>query len=133
MKAKAVILFIMILIIVGSGAFYAGMKYEQSVRRNFIRQNLGGQNFGANMRTGFRAGRLGQEFINGEIIAKDEKSLTVKLRDGGSKIVFFSDSTEIGKFVNGDLGDLEIGKTIIVNGKTNSDGSITAESIQLRP
>ena len=72
-------------------------------------------------------------FTAGEIIAKDDKSVTVKLQNGGSKIVFLSDSTEITKSAEGALSDLEIGKNISVNGTTNSDGSVTAHTIQLRP
>lgn len=130
---KKILPIIVALIVVGGGAFYGGMKYGQSIRRNFIRQNLSRQEFGTNMFPGVRTGRSGQGFVAGEIIAKDETSVTVKLRDGGSRIIFYSDSTEISKFVKGASDDLEIGKNIIVNGKINADGSITAESIQLRP
>lgn len=33
--------------------------------------------------------------VSGEIISKDEKSMVIKIKDGGSKIVFFSDKTEV--------------------------------------
>lgn len=84
---------------------------------------------------GFR-NRTGRQqssgFVNGEIIAKDDKSITLKLRDGGSKIVFFSDSTEITKTAKGLVDDLRTGQQIVVNGNQNPDGSVTAETIQLR-
>jgi len=67
------------------------------------------------------------------VISKDEKSLTIKLPDGSSKIVFFSDSTEISKTTEGTIDDIEIGKQIMVSGDQNSDGSITAKTIQLSP
>ena len=71
--------------------------------------------------------------VSGDIISKDAMSITVKLRDGGSKIVFFSDTTEISRFASGSASDLLVGKSVMVNGKTNDDGSVTAQSIQLRP
>jgi len=66
------------------------------------------------------------------VIAKDEQSLTLKMPDASSKIVFFSDSTATTKSAEGSLNNLEIGKTISINGTANQDGSITANSIQLR-
>jgi len=53
--------------------------------------------------------------------------------DGSSKIVFFSDSTEISKTTEGSMDDIEIGKEIMVTGSQNSDGSYTAKTIQLSP
>ena len=135
---KTLLSIIGVAVIVGGGAFYGGMKYAQSQASQRARSQQSGASGAA---FGGRSGnRMGADFANGEIIAKDDKSITIKLRDarlpdgqGGSKIIFYSDSSEIGKFVNGTANDLEIGKTIVVNGKTNSDGSITAQSIQIRP
>src|SRR3989344_65812 len=92
---------------VSGGSFYGGMKYDQSKvvsdRQARIQQfsGTGGQR-------GSRGGAQGanlpadrQGFTSGEIIAKDEKSFTVKLRDGGSKIVFFTDKTPVAKSVSG--------------------------------
>ncbi len=137
---KKILPIIIAIVVIGGGAFYGGMKYGQSTRQNFVRQNLGGQQSsivgGARLRQGFG----GQGFIAGEIISKDDpakdgagKSITVKLPDGSSKIIFYSGSTEISKSVSGTSNDLETGKTITVNGTANSDGSFTAETIQLRP
>lgn len=68
----------------------------------------------------------------GEITAKDDKSITIKAMDGSSKFVFFSDTTKIAKSTDGTKDDLSVGKSITVNGTANADGSITAQSIQIR-
>jgi len=123
------VLIVVMVIIVGGGAFYGGMKYDQNQASS--KSTTAFQQFrnGA----GGRRGGLGGEFVNGEVISKDDQSVTIKLRDGGSKIVFLSDSTEISRFTAGALSDLEVGNNIIVNGTANSDGSVTAQAIQLRP
>ncbi len=138
MKKTLLIIFV-VAIIVGGGAFYGGMKYGESKTSQGLsqaqrQQRLQQMGTGTAGSFGNRAGnQSGAGFISGDIIAKDNNSITVKLPDGGSKIIFFSDSTEISKFVNGASNDLEVGKTISVNGTTNQDGSLTAKSIQLRP
>ncbi|MFN3301719.1 MAG: hypothetical protein ACK413_01665, partial [Patescibacteria group bacterium] len=82
---------------------------------------------------GFRRGSSGVNFLIGEVIAKDEQSLTIKMPDGSSKIVFYSDSTQIFKMTEGTVDDIEIGKQITIQGLKNSDGSYTAKTIQLSP
>jgi hypothetical protein len=142
---KKILPIVIVVIIVAAGSFFAGMKYGQSKgsgnvsQRNF--QNFANmtpeerqqrmQQMGANVQ-GMRVNR-GNGFASGEILSKDDKSITIKLPDGGSKIIFYSETTEVSKFVNGASSDLEVGKTVTVNGTTNSDGSITAQSIQMRP
>jgi hypothetical protein len=138
---KTFIVMVIIVIAVGAGAFYGGMKYGQSkVPQGLSRGNFptGSAFDGQGLRNSGAVGGLqgrtaGSNFVSGEIIAKDEASITVKLRDGGSKIIFYSENTEVGKFLAGTAADLETGKTVAVTGKANSDGSITAQSIQLRP
>ncbi len=71
-------------------------------------------------------------FVTGEILSKDAQSLTLKLRDGGSRIVLISSSTSVEKTASGSLNDLAIGKAISVQGSPNQDGSITAQTIQLQ-
>jgi hypothetical protein len=127
---KLVLVVIAAVIVVGGGAFYGGMKYVQGQSPN--------RQFAANIGAGFRNGQgrggtNGGGFTSGEIISKDDKSITVKMRDGGSKIVFYSNKTEVSKFVGGTATDLEVGKNASINGTANQDGSIVAQSIQLRP
>lgn len=121
MNKKTLIIGAIVIILALAGSFYGGMIYgKNSMINNRMPRGGGFQNRGEN-------------FINGEIILKDDKSIIVKLRDGGSKIIFYSNSSEIGKFTDGTADDLEVGKNVMVNGKANSDGSITAQSIQIRP
>ena len=126
---------------VGVVAFYIGAKYgAQSAlggpagdARDFQARSggmMGGVAGGQNRMAGgvVRGGGL----IGGEIISKDDTTITVKLRDGGSKIVFVSSSTQVLKSTSGSLADLVSGGQVTVTGSQNSDGSISAQSVQIR-
>lgn len=125
---KSIIIVVALFILVGGGLFYAGMKYQESKRPqghfgNF-QQERGGQ---------FQQRAQGFRPVNGEIISTDDKSITVKLQDGSSKIVILSDTTAINKSAEGSRDDLKTGEKIGVFGTENSDGSVTAQNIQLNP
>ena len=137
-----------VVVVVGGGSFYGGMKYAESksTRGQFSRadlQNLSPEerqqriqqfgSLGMGSRNGGSGNRAAGGFTSGEILSKDDKSITIKLRDGGSRIIFYSISTEVVKLVSGTASDFEIGKSVVVNGSANQDGSITAQSIQIRP
>ncbi|MFZ2189438.1 MAG: hypothetical protein WA057_02135 [Candidatus Magasanikiibacteriota bacterium] len=62
-------------------------------RGNFIGERpSGGQNGSGGQ---FRARETGVSRINGKIIKKDDTSLVIQVRDGGSKIIFYSSNTKI--------------------------------------
>ena len=69
--------------------------------------------------------------VNGKIINQDEESITVELADGSSKIILLTDSSAINKTEEGSKEDLSEGTEVMVFGQENSDGSITAQNIQL--
>jgi uncharacterized protein YneF (UPF0154 family) len=133
---KNLILILIALIIVGVGGFFGGMKYgESEALKNLtpekmreIFQQRGGQFFTQSQGQRQRAG-----FLSGQVISKDEKSLTIKLPDGSTKIVFLSQSTQITKSAEGSIEDIEIGKEVLVTGTQNEDGSLTARTIQVSP
>jgi len=140
--AKKILPIIVLVIVVGGAAFYGGMKYAQNkASSGFVREDLENlrnlsaeerqqrlQELGMGGRTMMQA-EAG--FVNGEIITRDEQSITVELPDGGSKIIFFSESTKITKSVDGTGDDLKEGEQAFVSGKENSDGSYTATDIRI--
>ena len=132
MKTNTIIVFIIIAVLIGAGAFYGGMVYGKS--QNGSAFNSGRfQGFNGNgAQRGVRPGANGG-LVSGQILSQDDKSVTLKLLDGGSKIIFFSDSTQITKSATGAVTDLTTGKNLMVTGTTNTDGSITAQTIQIRP
>lgn len=132
MKKPIIIIGLVIAIaVIAGGSFYGGMIYDQKKITSGFAQRMG--NISGRNGIPTNINRQGGAMVSGDITAKDDKSITVSLRDGGSKIIFFSDKTEIGKFVSGTATDLEIGKSVTITGTTNSDGSVIAQSIQLRP
>jgi hypothetical protein len=132
MKNNYVITVILVLVFAGAG-FYGGMKYQQSQKTSFNGQSGSGQfttrqgirNGGAN-KGGFRP-------VAGEIISADDKSITVKLQDDSSKIVLINDKTQINKAETANKSELKAGEKVSVFGSENTDGSVTAQNVQLNP
>ena len=131
MKKNVLIIVVAITIVAtGGGAFYGGVAYAKNQRnnvRNFQQGTGNMQGFGNRQQGGVGG------FTMGDIISKDDKSVTVKLQDGGSRIIFLSDSMKVTKSTDGSVADLQVGTQIVANGTANSDGSITAQTIQLSP
>ncbi|MFA5048165.1 MAG: DUF5666 domain-containing protein [Patescibacteria group bacterium] len=129
---KTVLIAVVVAVIVGVVAFAGGTFYGRSkssvggVRGQQFAQRAGQDGAAMNRRNG-------ANFTSGQIISQDDKSITVKGNAGGSKIIFLSSSTEFSKFASGTVSDLIVGKSVTVTGQTNSDGSLTAQTIQIRP
>lgn len=143
MTKKNIAIVAALAVVVAGGAFYGGMTYAKGKTPSGRAAGANFQNLTPEQRQqfmqnggipggGMRGGANGG-FVGGEIISKDDKSVTVKLTNGGSKIIFLSDSTTVGKTTDGTKDDLVVGKQVTVGGTANSDGSVTAQNIQIRP
>lgn len=140
MKNSHYAIIAVLLVLVGGGAFYGGMQYQKSQAPSFARGGAAGafqRGAGAGGAAGgagaarFQGGAGGN--TSGSIVSMDDKSITLKLRDGGSKVVYFSASTTVGKIDNGTKDDLKAGDNVMVLGSANQDGSLTATMVQIRP
>ena len=123
------------LLIVGLVAgFLSGMMYQKSQTSNNASRFAGanGQSRGRFGQNG-GASNGGQRPVIGSIINQDQNSITVKLQDGSSKIILLSGTTAINKTDTGTVSDLKSGENVLVTGTTNSDGSVTAQNIQINP
>lgn len=116
-----------IIVLIAGASFYAGMKYSGSGQVN-VMANRGSVASGQ-----FRQLTETETRITGEILSKDDKSIVLKIPAGGSKIIFYSASTKISEITETAPDKLKETDTISIFGTTNQDGSITAESIQIRP
>ena len=132
---KFILSLVAVAIVAGGGSFYGGMQYA-SMQASASRQQRFGQN-GADGAANFRGPRGNASgvggFTMGRILSKDADNIIVQLQDGGSKIILLSGSVQVSKFVDGTADALAVGKNVMINGSANSDGSITAQSIQVRP
>ncbi|MBI4250097.1 hypothetical protein HY622_00720 [Candidatus Uhrbacteria bacterium] len=139
---KIIIGFVVCALVAGSAGVYGGMLYVKSKqsaasdafsegRAQFFRgAGMSGQGVQGS-RNGLR--RAAGAFAAGDIIAKDDTSITLKLQDGGSKIILLSPSLSVSTFTAGTSSDLTVGTPVMVTGEGNPDGSMTAQSIQVRP
>jgi hypothetical protein len=139
-NVKIIVPIICVLVGLGVG-FLGGVEYKnyqaKKLRNNFTTSGTNGnfQRFTGGTRV---AGQNGNGMmrggaIEGTILSMDDKSVTVKIADGSSKIVLFSSSTTYSNTAAASKGDLKVGNTIAVFGAANSDGSVTATNVQINP
>ena len=139
MQNKKIYIGVIIGLVIAVLSFWGGMTYARknitttnANRQGGFSQNGFNQN-GGGARQVSRGGANAGGLVLGEVLSIDSKSITVKLRDGGSKIVLFSPTTKVEKTVDGVTADVAVGKQVSITGIANTDGSVSATSIQIRP
>ena len=120
MKQHTVFILCIIAIVFAAGGFVGGMKYQQTKTPQFAR--------GQQLRNRGQGG-----MVTGTILSVDTTSMTVKLADNSSKIVVLASSTTYAKSTEGSQSDLKVGDRVSAFGTTNTDGSVTAQNIQINP
>ncbi|WP_037366250.1 DUF5666 domain-containing protein [Amycolatopsis orientalis] len=83
--------------------------------------------------TGFGGRTAGGRGTVGTVEKVDGSTVTVKTPQGSEVTVSTSDSTTVGVTQPGKLSDLKPGQTVTVQGRTGSDGSVTAQAIVAQP
>jgi hypothetical protein len=151
---KQLLITIILVLVVGAGAFFGGMKFQkgkdslaglsgQELTKKMQSLGMSGNVFGAGRNINingapsgdFPGGRQfgGGGAVNGEIVSMDSQSITVKDQSGNTKTVYYSTSTTISKTTTGSSSDLSVGTQVSANGTSNSDGSVTAQTIRISP
>ena len=119
-------------IVVIGGSFFCGMQYQKSQfpsrGMTFGGQGQNGAGGVARQSRGMQGGLL-----SGKVVSSNVQSITIEMPTSGSKIVYLSGSTQVLKSVAGAQGDIKSGDTVMITGTPNQDGSLVAQSIQIRP
>ncbi len=123
------------ILVVGGGMFFGGMKYGESrtpstPSSSQLRSLFAGRS-GNGVR--YRGGTGGSGAAAGTILSMDSQSITVKLQSGGTRTVYYSGSTTIGKMDTGSSSDLKAGDRVAASGTPNPDGSVAAKNIEVLP
>src|SRR5438270_5477641 len=108
---KDVLIPVVIAAVVFAGAgFFGGMQYQKMQRGNFAGGQFGGRGANGQGRTPGQGGPGGANRpVVGDIIASDDKSITVKLMDGSSKIVLISDQSTVSEATTSTKQSLTVG------------------------
>jgi len=131
MTSKQWVTLIVVAVVFAGGGFFGGIKYQQSKTPAVATRTGGPAGAGfAGRRAG--AGGANMGFANGQVLSVDQNSITIKLQNGGSQNVILAPSTTYHKAVDGTSSDVLAGTQVTVTGTTNSDGSLTAQSVQIR-
>jgi hypothetical protein len=126
---------IVLMIVIAGVAFYGGMSFQKSQTAKTRTAAMSRFTGGAG-RTGGVLGAGGANInrpVSGQVLSVSDTGITVKMANGTSRIVMIGDSTVVAKSTPGAKTDLTTGQQVMVSGTANSDGSLTAQNIQIQP
>jgi hypothetical protein len=127
-----ILISIVLIIVAAAGGFFGGMMFQKNQTPS-LGQTAGRGNFALR----FGAGQNGQNAafrpVRGQVLSMTNDSLTVKMSDGSTKIVVLSSSTAFAQSTKAAVSDIKTGDTVNVVGTQNSDGSVTAQDVQINP
>jgi len=126
-KYKIHIVWALVVIVAFVGGLLVGKMGSGS--RQFAGAPNGGS-FGS--ARGTSGARTGGGFVSGTIMAISGQNITLQLPNGSSEVVFYSSSTSVIKPTVAPVSNLVVGTNVMIGGTTNPDGSLTAQSIQIR-
>jgi len=130
MNTKQWVTLVVVAIVFAGGGFFGGMKYQASKTPAVMaRTGASGPGAFAGRRAG---GANGASFISGQVLSVSGSTITVKSTNGGSQVAVLAPSTQYRKAVDGASSDVVVGSQVTITGSTNSDGSLTAQSVQIR-
>jgi hypothetical protein len=121
------------IIVVGAVALIIGLAGGYFGNQAFTpkRSTTGTRGTGVNGQ--FRQTASGQRNTFGQIQDISTDKLTLKARDGSSQIVLLTTDTTYEKTTTATQSDFQSGTSVVINGKSNPDGSVTATSVQTAP
>ncbi|MBP9702842.1 hypothetical protein KBD69_04085 [Candidatus Woesebacteria bacterium] len=120
--------------------FFGGVYYQKKQGENYSRMqrsdrsnaSMRGREAGMGVKSNPGSVMMGGA-VNGEISAKDDNGITIKLTDGSSKFILVNSETKYTLSSGTDSTKAVIGEKIAVFGENNSDGTMTAKSIEFNP
>ncbi len=129
------IIIAILVVVVAAASFYGGTMYAGSRRSTaFGLGGTGGANGGQlRQRFGGNGANSNNLAVRGKVTSVGNGSMTVQMNDGSSKIVILSNSTNISQSQSAKTSDIKSGDEVMAFGTSNSDGSVTAQDVQLNP
>jgi hypothetical protein len=122
------IVWLVIALVALGGGFYWG-KASVAISQGGFAGGAGA--YGSSTRR-LAGGTTGGGLVSGQIMTMDSSSITLQLANGNSQVVFYSSSTPVSEPTIVSVSKLTVGTNVMIGGTTNSDGSLTAQSIQVR-